>query len=73
MMRDTALRLLVVCGLRLGVVRHLGPACADDDADTDGHRPSLEGRDPVGEAVGEALRAAEGRTYRRGARLGMCG
>ena len=42
--------------LRLGVVRHLGPACADDDADRDGHRRlSLEGRDPVlvyGEAAG---------------------
>ena len=32
--------------LRLGVVRHLGPACADDDADRDGHRRLLEPRGP---------------------------
>ena len=41
------------------------PARVDDvhgDADRDGHRRPLEGRDPASEAVGEALRAAEGRT-----------
>ena len=53
LMRDTALRLLVVRGLRLGVVVQR-PARVDDvhgDADRDGHGRPLELRDSVGEAA----------------------
>jgi len=53
LMRDTALRLLLVRRvLRLALPRH-------DGADRNGHGRPLEVRDPVGEAFGEALRAAE--------------